>query len=190
METASAQWLPLSAPVKEWQPTDEELEFVGEARALLETLRPLRASGTWAMIYSSLVLVVPLDRRPGPALHERDTLHTGLQLMMGFRDDRKVILGAWHDAHYAWDYDPKPLDFRIEGHGPESRAMALEWLEKEMRRPILRFDGQLLGWTIFSEWRHAAEAGRALEWRGFWPLALIVNHKRSRGLPAGYLDPW
>jgi len=149
-----AEWFPLTVPSAEGQPTPELWAFVKEARALFARLKPVRAGGTSAVLWGGMVLAVPLDRRSGIQPEDRGSLHFSLQLMMGERQGVRVILGAWQDAHYIWDYEPRPPDLEVHGHDPDARANALEWLASEMRRPIFRTDTRVFGVTLGSQWRH------------------------------------
>jgi hypothetical protein len=65
------------------------------------------------------------------------------------------IVGDWQDAHYAWDYEPKHLAFRVAGHGPDSRSHALTWLRSQLVRPIVRDEWAAFGLTLaafFDAW--------------------------------------
>jgi hypothetical protein len=185
-----ADWFPLTVPSHESQPTAEQQALVTEARDLFAALRPARARNTWAVIYGGLVLVVPLDRHRAPHTTDRGSLHTSLQLTMGVKGGTPEIAGAWQDAHYAWDYHPKQLDFQIAGHHRDSRQAALDWLLSEMRRPIIRYDLRFLGMGLGSTWRHDDPKRSLVEARGFVPLLWLFRNRRAEGVCAGYFDAW
>lgn len=185
-----ADWFPLTVPAHESPPTPEQEAFVSEARDLLASLNPARARNTWAIIYGGLVLVIPLDRNQGKQLNDRGSLHTSLQLLMGVRSGAPVIVGAWHDSHYAWDYEPKHPDFQVAGHERAAREAALDWLASEMRRPIIRYDSRPLGVRLGSVWRHGDGQRPLLEVRELLPLAWLFPNRGDEGVKAGYFDKW
>lgn len=182
-----ADWFPLTVPSHESQPTPEQQALVTEARDLFAALRPARARNTWAVIYGDLILVVLLDRHQQMPETGRGSLHTSLQLLMGVKGDTPVIVGAWQDSHYAWDYDPKQPDFQITGHNRDSRKAALDWLVSEMRRPIIRYDLRILGMGLGSTWRHDDPKRSLVEARGFLPLVWLFRNRPAAGIGAGYL---
>jgi hypothetical protein len=166
-------------------PPAEALSFLADARAVLERLRPARAQNTWA-IYSKglgLVIVIPLDAALGPK-SARGALHLSLQLRV-VTEDPSGIEGAWTDAHYAWDYVPRP-DFVIGGLDADSRATALEWLTAELHRPIVRRDWFVFGLTVYSRWH--VDGGGWDEGRGFFPIALLLWNRPTQSVSAGFLD--
>jgi len=185
-----ADWFPLTVPARESEPTAEQKAFVAEARDLLASLNPIRGRNTWAVIYGGLILVVPLDRRQGIQSTDRGSLHTSFQLRMRLNRGAPVIEGAWQDSHYAWDYEPKQLDFEIAGHERQSRQAALDWLALEIRRPIVRYDSRLLGMRLGSAWRYADGKQSLIEARGLLPLVWLFRNRRDGGVGAGYLDAW
>jgi hypothetical protein len=183
------EWLGLTAEATA-APNDTQAAFLAEARELLEHLNPVRASNTWAaLLGKELTLVIPLDHAAGWPLRRRGSLHTSLQLTMRGEADRAQIVGGWHDAHYAWDYDPRTLEFEVAGYGPAARSQALDWLTKQLRRPINRDDWALFGWVVCARWRHA-DTDSGVEFRGFSPLGLILQGRPTRSVPAGFFDPW
>jgi hypothetical protein len=190
-----ADWLGLTVEPNA-EPFPDEAPFLAEARALLDQLRPIRAANTWAAsLRFGLILVLPLDRARGWPLKRRGSLHTSLQLMMRSWNDRPEIVGDWQDAHYAWDYEPKQVPFRVDGHGASSRAQALSWLTAQMRRPVIRDDWLAFGVTLCSRWRQpdepdTADARPYMELRGFFPIGLVRHDRPSRSAPAGFFDPW
>jgi hypothetical protein len=184
-----ADWFPL-VPTFEGQPTVEQQALIAEGRDLFAALRPARAQNTYAVIYGGLVLVVPLDRHEGPLKTDRGSLHTSLQLNMRVKGGAPVIVGAWQDAHYIWDYDPKQPDFQITGHNRDSRQAALDWLVSEMRRPIIRYDLRFLGLGLGSTWRHDDPKRSLVEARGFLPLVWLFRNRGAQGVGAGYFDAW
>ena len=185
-----ADWFPLTVPAHESEPTAEQKAFVSEARDLLASLNPIRGRNTWAVIYGGLILVVPVDRRQGMQSTDRGSLHTSFQLRMRLNRGAPVIEGAWQDSHYAWDYEPKQLDFEIAGHERQSRQAALDWLALEIRRPIVRYDTRLLGMRLGSAWRYADGKQSLIEARGLVPLVWLFRNRRDEGVGAGYLDAW
>jgi hypothetical protein len=186
---STADWLGLTTD-RNAKMSAEAGRFLGEARNLLDELQPLRANDTWAaLLDDTLVLVVPLDRFKGRDLRHRGSLHVSVQLMMRTWHDQPEIVGDWQDAHYAWDYEPKNLSFRIRGHGMEPRRQALEWLSQQLRRPLMREDWILLKKTVCSRWRWSDD-GKVAEIRGFFPICLAFSHRASRSARAGFFDPW
>ncbi len=183
-----AAWFPLTVPSREPEPTAEQWAFLEEARGLFTSLNPIRAASTWAVLWGGMVLVIPLQRRRGIETEDRGSLHTSLQLLMGERRGSQVIVGAWQDAHYIWDYEPKRPDFEVRGHDRDARAKALDWLAYEMRRPIVRTDAKVLGMTIGSVWRYTDGDRAVIESRGLFPLVWAFGGKH--GVAAGYFDAW
>jgi len=167
-------------------PPADALSFLAAVRAVLERLKPARARNTWAMYKTGfgLVIVIPLDRAPGSSSGRG--LHLSLQLRV-VAEEGSAIEGAWTDAHYAWDYVPRP-DFVVGGVDEDDRETALEWFTAELRRSIVRWDWSVLGLTVYSRW-HVEGAGWS-EGRGFFPIALVLWNRPGRIVPAGYLDPW
>jgi len=159
----------------------------------MRTLKPSRASSTWASLYvGELTLVAPLDRQPLDGLDVGDPLDPSLQLHMCTRGGADLILGDWQDAGYAWDEEPTDPALKVEGHGAEARFIALRWLEGEMRKPFVRRDWRVLGRTLCSGWWTQASDGsdQLLEIRGFVPMALMGRSRHSNRVPAGFFDPW
>lgn len=185
-----ADWFPLTVPAHENQPSAEQEAFITEARDLLASVNPARARNTWAVIYGGLTLVIPLDRKQGKHLTDRGSLHTSLQLLMDVKRGAPVIVGAWQDSHYAWDYDPKQPDFQIAGHERLARQAALDWLASEMRRPIIRYDSRVLGIRVGSVWRHGDGKRSLIEVRGLLPLVWAFRTRGDEGVGAGYFDDW
>jgi hypothetical protein len=182
------EWLGLTADAKA-EPDDAQAAFLAEARARLEQLNPARARNTWAaLLGEGLILVIPLDRAAGSPARKRSGLHASIQVMMRGSADQRQIVGAWHDAHYAWDYEPTRLDFEADGDGPATRSQALDWLATQLRRPIIRDDWAILGWTVCSRWRHTDDPWS--EFRGFFPIGLILRDRPARSMPAGFFDAW
>jgi hypothetical protein len=101
------------------------------------------------------------------------------------------IVGDWQDAHYAWDYEPKQLAFRVAGHGPDSRSQALGWLRIQLERSVVRDEWEAFGRTIAAAWRHADGGPNFVnEIRGLFPIALLLRSNPTRSVPAGFFDPW
>jgi hypothetical protein len=183
------EWLGLTADANV-EASDVQSAFLAEARSLLERLDPVRARNSWAaLLEEGLVLVIPLDRASGWPLQRRGSLHISLQLMMRNWAERPQIAGAWHEAHYAWDYEPKRLDFEVAGQGTAARSQALDWLATQLQRPIVRDDWLLFSRALCSRWRHA-DAGYGGELHGFFPLGLILPRRPARSRPAGFFAPW
>jgi hypothetical protein len=185
------EWLRLSGGTAPG-PGSAQAAFVSEGRILLDRLRPTRASNTWVAPPSNgLTLVVPLDRSRDSSPDRRGELHTSIQLLM--RDWKKgpEIVGDWHDAHYAWDNEPKLIAFSVAGHGPDSRSQALAWLRIQLERPIVRDEWRTLGVTLAAAWRHADGGPNSInEIRGLFPLVLLLRTHPTRTVPAGFFDPW
>jgi hypothetical protein len=184
-----AEWLHLSGGTPP-DPETAEAAFLTEARTILDQLRPIRANNTWVAPPSyGLTLVIPLDRSRFPAPKRGEELHTALQLLMRDWKSGPEIVGDWQDSHYAWDYEPRQLAFRVEGHGPDSRSQALAWLRSQLERPIVRDEWAAFGRTLAAAWRHADGAPHpVLETRGVFPIALLGQPTRS--VPAGFFDAW
>ena len=192
MDLPPLVWLPLTVPDPGFLPTADQTALLEEVRTLLARLQPARAGNSWAVLLEQdLVLVFPLDRERGWTPEQRGSLHLSLQMVMRARSNGAEIAGAWHEAHYAWDYEPKSLDFRISGHRADSRAGAVTWLESQLRRAIVRDDWMMAGRVVCSRWRDGEEPQSwSPELHGFFPVALLRSRHPDRSLRAGFLDPW
>jgi hypothetical protein len=185
------KWLPVSGG-SEPASDSEEAAFLEEGRMVLHRLRPIRAHNTWAAPpQKSLTLVIPLDRSPASSLERRGALHTSVQLMMRDWKRGPEIVGAWHDAHYAWDYEPKEAAFSVAGHGPESRSQALAWMQTQLQRSVIRDEWAAFGLTLALAWRHADGGPNFInEVQGLFPVALLLRGHPTRSVAAGFFDPW
>jgi len=188
-EVAPESWFPL-VPSGEGQPTVEQQALINEARERFAALRPPRARNTWALMFGGLILAVPLDRHQQIRPRERGSLHTSFQIFMGELGGAPVIVGAWQDAHYAWDFHPPHPEFQVTGHDRDSRHAALDWLMSEMRRPIRRYDLRIFGVRLGSTWRYDDPERSLVEARGMVPLVWLFRNRKAEGVAAGYLDPW
>jgi hypothetical protein len=174
-------WLELSRVHGDPTLATEQVAFVAEVGQLLDAAgtpgldrEHSDAFSLTELFDGALLIVLPLVSSP----------HASIQLQVS----PTMILGTWDDKHYIWDstsVGQEPL--WIDGIDPQARALALQWLGHEIRRPFVRRRYQW-GPLTQTTWGHTD--GAQYSWTdssGFLPL-------RPRGtqhseVPAGYLDP-
>ena len=122
----------------------------------------------------ALIILLPLSSSP----------HASIQMQV----TPTTILGTWDDKHYIWDSTSEgdePL--RVDGTDGQARALALRWLDQQIRRPFVRRRHQW-GPLTLTTWGHTD--GGDYGWTdstGFLPLQ--PPGTRHSEVPAGYLDP-
>ena len=88
--------------------------------------------------------------------------------------DGVTFYGAWCDRHYQWEgCDPEVIARVADGDLAQAIAVALEWIESEMRRPMVLVPGLLLRKVLFSD----------------APEGTSNQRRRHRVIPAGFFDP-
>lgn len=173
-------WLELSRVHRDPTLTADQVAFVDEVRELLDAAgtpgldrEKSDAFNVAELFDGAVIILLPLSSSP----------HASIQMQIR----STTILGTWDDKHYIWDSTSEgdePL--RVNGTDEQARAVALTWLNQQIRRPFVRRRHQW-GPLTLTTWGHTD--GGEHSWSdstGFFPLQ--PPGTRHSEVPAGYLD--